>query len=115
MTKSSDPREERLPEWARRELCNLRLENANLHLQMNAEPSIGSPISWRIFSTSTIPATQIPAHARVIFSIGGADITLFVDSDGRLIIHGDDAINVLPQASNAITLEPRRFKSNATG
>ena len=114
MSKPSDPREERLPEWVRRELSNLRLENANLHLQLNTEPSIDSPISWRIFSTNTMPATHIPAHARVIFSIGGADITLFVDSDGRLIIHGDDALNVLPQASNAITLEPRRFRLNGS-
>jgi hypothetical protein len=105
-------REERLPLWVKEELASLRTENDNLRKQLNIQSDLGSPISWRVFATNTIPATQIPAHARVIFSIGGRDITLFVDSDGFLVIHGDDALNVLPRASNAITLEPRRFKPN---
>ena len=107
-----DQDEARLPAWVRNKLSTLRMENDNLCKQLNAQPDLGSPISWRVFGTNTMPATQIPAHARVIFSIGGHDITLFVDSDSRLVIHGDDALNVLPRASNAITLEPRRFKSN---
>lgn len=108
-----DPREERLPKWARGELADLRrkLREAKATIRELREdiPDSDTFVEGRVYGED--PDRPLPRGARLTFRVGsptrfGGAIRAYVARDPhappRLYVNGDRALRIDPQSGNAL-------------
>lgn len=92
------------------ELEQLRRENDALRKQLEGQQK--STIHFRVGDRIDGPLFYLDEHAPITF--GGLQVRL--DEDGWLLIHGDDRITLMPQASNAVRIHSQvRFRRSEGG
>ncbi|AUG87120.1 hypothetical protein HOS57_gp49 [Streptomyces phage AbbeyMikolon] len=123
MSATPDPREERLPRWARAILGSLRRELQGLQGEVKsleralAEAKGGVPNTDTYLVDYVRGNTPLPMGSRIGFeprpeeeTRGRRRIMCYVDETGWLYIHGDASLRVQPQTSNALKIRLEDYR-----
>lgn len=117
----SDPREEKLPKWAREEMALLRLRLAEVEADFRDAEAMPGPDSRVIISPLSARPRVCGAFDSVAFNVSGEPSTSTTDRgwvtvrlrDGGLEIYTTDRLCLLPQASNVAMAFPERVLRGA--
>lgn len=105
INQTPDPREQRLPAWARDRLMYLRREVRDLERTADTVKGEHKGSNVRLAGCANQKAVPLPKNAHVEFDSNWGKIVVGHDLNGRLRIQGDGAVILRMNAANALTVE----------
>lgn len=100
-----DPREEKLPLWARDTLLALRRNVRDMEEAVAAVKGEHEGSNVRLFDRTTLGNTPLPKNSQLAFDSNWGKIAVGHDLDGRVRIQGDSTLILRMSAGNALTVE----------
>lgn len=102
-----DPREEKLPRWARDELRNLRMRVEEARFDADAQLGSGVPSNVWLSKTGTAGQDMVPSRwpkARFLIGSRPQDWVEVYQGDQGLRVYGCDTLIVRPESTNLLTV-----------
>lgn len=100
-----DPREEKLPVWAREKLASLRQNVRKLEEARDVLKGEHQDSNVRLLEKTGLGHIPLPKNSMIKFANNWGHITVHHEPDGRVRIQGDNTILVRLNAGNSLTVE----------
>jgi hypothetical protein len=100
-----DPREAKLPVWARERLQSYRTTITDLRKAVTTLQGQNEGSNVTLIGKYRLPDIPLPKNSSVAFKSNWGRIQVFHDLKGRVHIQGDNTILVRPGGGNNITIE----------
>jgi len=99
----------KLPKWGQAHIEQLTYERDKYQAKWESVFE-GEPTSIEVKDILDKPSVFLPPHSYIYFKTNKkrniADkIRVYLDSDNRLVVNGDDVLKILPRASNSFYVE----------